>query len=170
MLSKVLAKESCAKCRFCCSFRRQSLWETPLFPLDTVQRLEKEGISFQREEKENAGYGRMELEGNYKTNDPQEEAACLFLDPNRGCVLKEEDKPFDCKIWPLRIMKRKDGSFVIALTPTCPSINEKPLEEMKALVDSGLGEQIFQYAKEHPFIVKEYRADFPVLMEFEQSL
>ena len=31
MLSKILSKEECASCKFCCSFRRQSLWETPLF-------------------------------------------------------------------------------------------------------------------------------------------
>ena len=71
MLSKVLSKESCAKCRFCCSFRRQSLWETPLFPIDVVQRLETGGISFQRAQQEHVGYGRMEMEGNYTTHDPQ---------------------------------------------------------------------------------------------------
>ena len=39
MLSKVLSKESCAECRFCCSFRRCSLWETPLFPKDECEKL-----------------------------------------------------------------------------------------------------------------------------------
>ena len=42
MLSKVLEKSTCAECRFCCSFRRCSLWETPLFPKETIARLEKE--------------------------------------------------------------------------------------------------------------------------------
>ena len=41
MLSKVLKKETCADCKFCCSFRRQSLWETPLFPVDIVEKLKK---------------------------------------------------------------------------------------------------------------------------------
>lgn len=41
MLSKILKKSDCASCRFCCSFRRQSLWETPLFDLETKERLEK---------------------------------------------------------------------------------------------------------------------------------
>ena len=42
MLSKVLKKSTCADCRFCCSFRRCSLWETPLFPKETMEKLEKE--------------------------------------------------------------------------------------------------------------------------------
>ena len=41
MLSKVLKKETCAECRFCCSFRRCSLWETPLFPKEVMDSLEK---------------------------------------------------------------------------------------------------------------------------------
>jgi len=28
MLSKILSRKTCASCKFCCSFRRQSLWET----------------------------------------------------------------------------------------------------------------------------------------------
>ena len=43
MLSKVLEKSTCAKCKFCCSFRRCSLWETPLFPENTVEKLERHG-------------------------------------------------------------------------------------------------------------------------------
>ena len=39
MLSKVLSKKSCADCRFCCSFRRCSLWETPLFPKEECEKL-----------------------------------------------------------------------------------------------------------------------------------
>ena len=42
MLSKVLSKETCAKCRFCCSFRRCSLWETPLFPKNECEKLSKD--------------------------------------------------------------------------------------------------------------------------------
>ena len=39
MLSKILSKTSCAACKFCCSFRRQSLWETPLFSPEIVKKL-----------------------------------------------------------------------------------------------------------------------------------
>ena len=54
--------------------------------------------------------------------------------------------------------------LVIALTPTCPSIGREPSEELKELVNNGLGEVIYNYAKENPFIIKEYKEGFPIIM------
>ena len=158
MLSKVLSKSSCAACKFCCSFRRQSLWETPLFPPEVVEKL-----SLPNEYGVVAEFcdGQIVL-GGYKTADPEEEVPCTFLDPHKGCILKPEDKPFDCSIWPLRVMD-KGGELVIALTPTCPSIGATPSPELIELVKNGLGEKILTYAKEHPYIIKEYRAGFPII-------
>lgn len=187
MLSKVLSKNTCADCKFCCSFRRCSLWETPLFSKETMDKLEKLNeynrkadfdkkiLTVAKNESGNAvnaagekeyEYGQMKLEYKYKTDDSEEEAACEFLDPHKGCVLSPEDKPFDCKIWPLRIMK-KDDKVVIAFTPTCPVLGKVPSEDMKKLVNDGLGQTIYEYAKEHPYIIKEYKEGFPILMERE---
>ena len=164
MLSKILSKTSCAACKFCCSFRRQSLWETPLFPPEVAAKLSREneyGVVGEFREVQNAY--RLVLENNYRTDDLDEEVPCTFLDPQKGCVLKGEDKPFDCSIWPLRIMN-KDGKLVIALTPTCPSIGATPKPELIELVKNGLGEKIFEYAKTHPYIVKEYKEGFPIIL------
>lgn len=180
MLSKILSKETCAGCKFCCSFRRCSLWETPLFPEETVKKL---GGKFDMEQKDGCGYGKMNFDDRYCTNDTKEEAACPYLDTQKGCILSEEDKPFDCKIWPLRIMRMKDISkregcagggiadesrLVIALTPTCPAINKIDIENVRNLVKEELGSVIYEYARRHPYIVKEYREGFPVLMEFDE--
>lgn len=158
MLSRVLSRSSCAACKFCCSFRRQSLWETPLFPPEVVEKLSKPneyGVVGEFRD------GQIVL-GGYKTADPEEEVPCTFLNPERGCILKPEDKPFDCSIWPLRIM-RKDGELVIALTPTCPSVGVLPSKALVDLVQDGLGDKIFEYAKTHPEIIKEYRVGFPII-------
>ena len=172
MLSSVLSKSQCAACKFCCSFRRQSLWETPLFPLEVAEKLSREneyGVVGKftpiQDAREAQNAYRLVLENNYRTDDPEEEVPCTFLDSERGCILKPEDKPFDCSIWPLRIMN-KDGKLVIALTPTCPSIGEAPSPELTELVKNGLGEKILEYAKAHPYIVKEYREGFPVIQEW----
>ena len=173
MLSRVLSKQSCAACKFCCSFRRQSLWETPLFPPEIAEKLQKTneyGIVGEfapasddaRDAHESHNAYRLVLENNYRTDDPEEEVPCTFLDPERGCILKPEDKPFDCSIWPLRIMD-KGGKLVIALTPTCPTIGATPRPELVELVKSGLGAKIFEYAKTHPYIVKKYREGFPII-------
>jgi hypothetical protein len=64
---------------------------------------------------------------------------------------------------------RKDGRLVIALTPTCPAINEVGEQTMRELVQSGLGITIRDYAIAHPFIIKDYKDGFPVLMEVGDS-
>ncbi len=159
MLSSILSKKQCAACKFCCSFRRQSLWETPLFSPEVAEKLSKPneyGVVGEFRD------GQIVL-GGYRTDDPEEEVPCTFLNPHRGCILKPEDKPFDCSIWPLRIMN-KDGKLVIALTPTCPSIGATPRPELIELVKSGLGEKILEYAKAHPYIIKEYREGFPIIL------
>lgn len=168
MLSSILSKHQCAACKFCCSFRRQSLWETPLFPLEVVEKLSKPneygvvGEFRTVDDPQKSCAGRLVLENNYRTADPEEEVPCTFLDPHKGCILKPEDKPFDCSIWPLRIM-RKDGELVIALTPTCPSVGAFPSQALVNLVKDGLGDKIFEYAKTHPEIIKEYRVGFPII-------
>ena len=168
MLSKVLSKNSCAACKFCCSFRRKSLWETPLFSYETVDKLNHEneygvmGEFRMFQTAQGQSFGRLVLEGNYRTDDPEEEVPCTFLDPQKGCILKGEDKPFDCSIWPLRIMDRND-ELVIALTPTCPTIGATPDKNLAELVKTGLGEKIYEYAKTHPYIIKEYREGFPII-------
>lgn len=162
MLSEVLSKTTCAKCKFCCSFRRQSLWETPLFDDASICKLS------QKNEYNVTGCFKnrqTQLDHQYKTENPEEEVPCTFLDPQKGCVLNENDKPFDCSIWPLRIM-RKDGKLVIALTPTCPAIGAVPSEKLSSLVLNGLGQKIFDYAKDHPYIIKEYHEGFPIIQEF----
>lgn len=163
MLSKILSKSQCAECGFCCVFRRASRWETPLFTEEV-----KNSLS---EKYKNAKFKKVgdmytvNLDDEYKTKSEDEEAPCFFLDENSGCMLRDEEKPLDCKIWPLRIMK-KDNETIIALTPTCKEINKLPLETVRDLVRSGLGEFIKGEAEKMPWIIKEYRENFPELMSF----
>lgn len=137
MLSKILSKSECAACKFCCSFRRQSLWETPVFEW--------------RE--------RLNLLPKYKTDDPEEEVPCPYLVDGTGCSLSDDKKPFDCKIWPLRVIKNANNELQIVLEPTCPAISKLPLEQVRSFVNSDLKEKILSYTSEHPEIVKE-NSDF----------
>ena len=159
MISEALSRETCAACRFCCAFRRRSLWELPVFSDEAVAKLSRPN-----------GYGataefegnRPRLEGAYATSDPEEEAPCPFLDPAKGCRLEGEDKPFDCRIWPLRVVDR-DGTLAVALDPACKAIGARPPEKLVALVRNGLGKRILEYAAAHPEIVKPWRDGWVVL-------
>ena len=158
MLSSILKKSDCASCKFCCSFRRQSLWETPVFSKETTAKLKElfPNAKFRPAEKQSMT---IDLSMLYKTNNPDEEVPCPFLDSSNGCVLPPELKPFDCSIWPFRAIRKNDGELAVALTPTCPAINKVPREKITELVQSGLGKKILDYAKENPDIVKE-KSDF----------
>lgn len=154
MLKKILSKTDCAQCKFCCSFRRQSLWETPVFDENTKQKLEKEFPDAQFLKRDD--FYTINLLEKYKTNDSEEEVACPFLKDGSGCMLNDKDKPFDCKIWPLRVVKTQNNDDLeIVLTPTCKAINKLSLEIVKDFVNTELKERIFSYARENPQIIKE---------------
>ncbi len=157
MLSSILAKSDCAACKFCCSFRRTSLWETPIFDEADFEKLKElyPAAKFRKAGTSGHSYT-FDISDQYKTDNPNEEALCPFLDPSRGYQLPPELKPFDCKIWPLRVVRAPDQSIKVALTPTCPAINKQPLEKVHELAASGLGEQIVEYAESHTDIIKEY--------------
>ena len=154
MLSAILKKSDCASCKFCCSFRRQSLWETPVFSKEVAQQLK---AAFPDAKFRRVGKSSMtiDLEKLYKTNDPEEEVPCPFLDSKKGCCLPPDLKPFDCSIWPFRAVEDKYHKISVALTPTCPAINKVPREKIIALLQSGLGEKIIAYAGQNPDIIKE---------------
>ena len=156
MLSSILAKSDCAACKFCCSFRRQSLWETPIFDKTTMERLSElfPNAKFRAAGPSGKSYT-FDISDNYKTQDPEEEALCPFLDPAKGCTLPPDLKPFDCKIWPLRAVRQTDNTIAVALTPTCPAINKVPIEQVCELAASGLGQQILDYSASNPDIIKE---------------
>jgi len=164
MLSGILKKEDCASCRFCCAFKRTSLWEVPVFTKENIESIKQDPDldSSVLNVTESDGYikATYDLSSNYKTDNPLEEAPCPYLGKN-GCILTDSEKPWDCKIWPLRVMN-KDNEKVIALTPTCPSINKLELKDVKDYVDE-IRNDLLEYAWEHPFLVKEYRADFPIV-------
>ena len=170
MLSSILSRSDCAKCRFCCSFRRTSLWETPRFEPQLLERLRRDYPEAKfRKVSTLAGKDSwtIDLSGRYKTDDPDEEVLCWF-NHGKGCILGE-DEPFDCKTWPVQLMD-KDGELVIVLTPTCPVVSPKPIEEVRALVDSGLAKKMLEYASRFPEYVRDYyegHKDRPVLAVIE---
>lgn len=169
MLSSILKKSDCAECRFCCSFRRQSLWETPIFDAPTVKKLRAlyPAAKFRPASPSGKSFT-FDISDQYKTNDPEEEARCPFLDINSGCVLPPDLKPFDCSIWPFRAVRVPEatpgagaattkGHLAVALTPTCPAINKVPRSQITELLhQDGLAKKILDYAKDHPDIIKDY--------------
>ena len=158
MLRSILSPSECAECKFCCSFRRCSLWETPRFDAEQTAELQRK---YPRAKfKPVDGVFTIDIDGCYRTDDSEEEALCWFNE-GKGCILGK-DKPFECAVWPLRVM-RKDGCLVIVLSPGCRVLSSKPLSVIRQLVDDGLGAKIFEHARKIPEYVRDYKEGYPVL-------
>lgn len=155
MLSKVLDKKTCAKCRFCCVFEKADSWEIPVISEKLAKELESKGIKT------------VKKDGCYKYDLQfvgSEIKSCPFLDEEKGCILGEQDKPFDCKIWPLRVMKKGDKK-VLAIAETCPNLSEKKAELIK-LINQELLKEIKEYISKNPYLINELKEDYEVLAEF----
>ena len=159
MLKAVLSPADCARCGFCCSFRRQSLNLTPNFAKETVAEISRLYPEARFKTLPN-GAVTIDIAGNYRTNDSEEEASCYFN--RKGCILPRHLKPFDCKLWPFRMMKSGNG-LVLALVPTCPWIEKNDLAKLRATALT-VAKEAMEYARTHPEIVIGYRADYQVII------
>ena len=159
MLEKILTKEDCRACQFCCAYRRQSLWETPLFTPEKAERLKKAFPDAEFKEAKD-GFVTLDLDGRYQTDDPEEEARCWFN--KEGCALDPEDKPFDCAVWPFRIMKR-DNEIMITLDRDCPALAKIDPEKVRSFLKEELSAKIWTYISDHPEAVQEYKEHYDII-------
>ena len=136
MLKSVLSGEQCARCKICCSFVRDEVWEAPEFTRD---KLNEE--AFKNEE---------------------EILFCPAVDSEKGCTLGE-DKPFDCKIWPLRPFFI-DGELRIGVANICPAFNKETDYMLKALLNNGLYYTIAEMIEKDSTLVKEYSKDYRIIL------
>jgi len=158
MLKKILESKTCADCKLCCIFDHYDIWETPVFDEKTMIKLKS---------LKNADF--IKKDGGYISKAEKFDSEGLFtcpaLDPESGCILGDE-KPFDCRIWPYRIMKIGDKR-VISIASICSAMYNKPLSELVGFLKEGLADTIFRYADEHPEIIKPYDTSYPVLLAEE---
>lgn len=155
MLGKLLSRKECAECRICCCFDSSDIWETPV--IDSITQEKIKNINPSQEFLNQGGSKLLKLE--------KEQGGdlyfCSVLDRENGCKLGNE-KPFDCRIWPLRVLKL-DGRLVIGLSPVCPAVAKKPIEQVSKTARE-LAPVIFEYAQKNPDIVKEYKPEYTVLV------
>lgn len=160
MLKKILSGRSCAECRLCCVFDRYDVWETPVFTEEI-----RDKILSAKPEAEFIG-----KDGGYIFRVGEIGEDQLFSCPaltETGCMLGDE-KPFDCRIWPYRIME-VGGRRAITIASICDELYNRPLSQLVDFLKEGLADIIFAYADAHPEIVKPYYEGYPVLMFEKQS-
>ena len=166
MLKDLLTPQDCAKCRFCCSIKKQGLWELYVLSTSEMENLRKKypEVQFKYVKRNNcAGYV-ADMENNYKIG--EEEIPCPFN--KNGCILGE-DKPFECAVWPFRAMKFVN-KIVVAFCKDCPILAKKSFKEIESLLESGLAEKILNYSQKFPAYIKDYRENYHVCEKFFVNL
>lgn len=111
MLKKILDNKACAKCQLCCIFERYEVWETPVFTEEIKNKLLKLRPDTKFISKDGGYIFRVEK------LDEGQLFSCPALDKQKGCILGDE-KPFDCRIWPYRIMNI-EGRRAITISNIC---------------------------------------------------
>lgn len=155
MLSKILSKEDCAKCRICCCFDSSDIWEAPIITkTKAAEILSRYNHEQKFREKDDCYVLDM------KKEESEDLYYCSMLDREKGCVMND-DKPFDCQIWPFRVMDL-NGTKVITISPVCPVVKTRSLEELSIFAKE-LAPLIFQQAEKNPIMIKPYINDYPIL-------
>lgn len=155
MLSELLSRDQCSVCKVCCSFDSYDLWETPVIAENLARKIVEE-VRPQQQFIKRDGYFLLRLERELDCD----LYYCTMLDRETGCVLGDE-KPFDCRIWPFRIMLLNE-TRVISISPVCSNLHNKPLVELIATAEN-LAPRIFEEADKFPAIVKPYIHGYPIL-------
>lgn len=141
MLKNVLSGKQCASCRICCSFVKKDAWEAPIFTETEMEKILKAGIRGDRFQAFMDEDGNTVYRAVYEFQSEKEILLCPCLDEKTGCLLGEQ-KPFACKIWPLRICQ-EDGQLVLGIADCCPAFaGDKKGALLSELDERGLREQI----------------------------
>jgi len=153
MLRKLLTPEQCAKCKYCCGFVESDRWEIPLFAGEKERRTAESFAPVKQLPNTKSCVFSMEFDGDR-----------LIMCPaasEHGCLLGE-NRPFDCRVWPFRVMSL--GKIrVITLSTVCPAAHDMKTGEVAAFVNAdGFAQMMFRHAREFPETVKPYIEGYPI--------
>ena len=157
MLNELISREDCANCRICCKFQPDELIDAPVFNKEQMEYIKK-NINNEINFIDKNGLYQIELveyENKYK---------CPLLS-DKGCVLPNEYRPFDCESWPFYVMK-KDNEYLITKSNDCPIFNKINRNKLIEYIENKFLPIAIHIAKNHPGLVTEYNRDLDILYKF----
>ena len=166
MLSKILTASDCAQCRNCCVFHETSRWETPVVSKEQAEKIKTALQMDDAVVPVKDSYTVQTVLRDGEREEGVEPYRCVALDERNGCMLGAEEKPFDCSLWPLRVMKKEDKVF-IAIAEGCATVTDTFIRKVNTLLEEGLKEQIQNQALKQPDMIKPYTAGYRCLIEIK---
>ena len=159
MLTHIFNSSACARCRLCCNFRPASVWETPFLEDSLCELLHRQGIPLCTRPN-----GARSFCLSFRTDSAEETADCPLLDPARGCTLPRAQRPFECRVWPLRLMQDASGTLCIDCYTACPALSDaETLESLKAYACGDLLPVLLDYARRFPQSVRAFHPAYTLL-------
>lgn len=159
MLTNVFSPNDCARCKLCCNFRRVSAWETPALQDSQIFLMHEAGVPLEKRPD-----GTTSFYLHFETESEEEVVNCPMLNPCSGCMLPRESRPFECRIWPVRIMKSQ-GRLVLGIYKDCPALNGDTFEKLKNHTLEKLLPEILAYGRRHPQAVRDYNSLYSIIWE-----
>ena len=151
MLKEILKGTDCAACRVCCVFDKNDCWEVPLVEPDLAAYIA-----------ENYPEVKLTKMGNCSIFDSEFDEKGLTTCPmltEEGCKLGDK-KPFDCRIWPFRLM-RKGDLLLLTLSPVCKTVSKLSVEQISAFA-AKIADTIYKAAENNPEMIKDYIEGYPI--------
>lgn len=160
MLTHIFSPTDCASCKLCCHFHRRSAWETPSLNSELIYLLQEECVPMHQRPD-----GSTTFYLHFCTDSENETADCPMLNRETGCTLPRELRPFECRIWPLRLL-RKNNQLVIGLYENCPALQNGSLDELVKFATGEFLTELLEHAKRFPKCVREYHDDYRIIYEY----
>lgn len=160
MLTHIFTPADCARCKLCCNFCRSSAWETPALEPRLAQHLQTHGVPL-----EQRADGACTFHLHFVSTDPQECANCPVLDPEKGCSLPREQRPFECRIWPLRLMHGPLQQTVLGLYQACPALTPDVRQKLIAEATGPLLPSLLAYARQYPLAVRPMHPAYDIVWQ-----
>lgn len=156
MLKNIISASDCAQCRLCCNFHTTSVWESPFIPEEQAKSLAAAGIEMERRARGGWSFV-FRFQGDEAVN-------CPVLDVNRGCTFDEAQKPFECRIWPLRLMEH-DGRLLIGRYRNCPALTQGRAERLDLFACGELLHILLNFVKENPQSLRPLASEYEIIWE-----
>lgn len=162
MLTGIFTPTTCARCRLCCNFHRSTAWETPALEPAAATLLRGLGVPLATRPN-----GALTFRLDFRTHDPEEVCNCPMLDTASGCRLPREQRPFECRVWPLRVMRDSGGSLVIGCYDACPALTPDTRARLEQHATGALLPELLRFAEETPLSVREMDPAYTVIWRKE---
>lgn len=153
MIESLIAIDQCSRCKICCIYDNDDLWDAPSFSKQewkAIPQKAREKVSFTVGNK--LWYPELIQIG-------ISEFACPFLGEN-GCTLLS-NKPFKCALWPLYVVETIHGNAVV-YSNVCPNITRSE-EVIRETLGTHFFERLRSIVAYNPEFIEPMREHFSLV-------